>query len=54
MIDPDLTLISEPLDLGTQAQVTEADKRIAVRFWAKYGTRVLRALLGAKEQRDAT
>lgn len=47
--DPRRTLEEPgPVDLGAESTVTEYDRRIAPRFWARYGTSLLRALLRAK------
>ena len=41
-------------DLDREAQVTPADRLISARFWAAYGTRLLRRLLNAvREKPDA-
>ncbi len=39
-------------DLDREAVVTPSDRAIAPRFWAAYGTLLLRALLKAVRRRD--
>jgi hypothetical protein len=39
-------------DLDREAQVTERDRLIAPRFWAAYGTRLLRRLLNAVREKS--
>lgn len=43
----------ELADLDREATVTEHDKAIAPRFWATYGTPLLRRLLNAARRKDA-
>lgn len=38
-------------DLSLESVVTDRDKLLSTRFWAHYGTPLLRALLNAKEEK---
>lgn len=43
---PDLTV--QPDNLPSEAAVTDRDKALAPRFWAKYATPLLKRLLNAR------
>ena len=43
--------VPPPTDLEDEARITPTDRALAARFWARYGTPLLRKLLAAMREK---